>query len=1634
MKNRLLSVCLVFCIVFTLFPAAALADEAEPEPSDPALCTQDEFCQAEQHIKGCPLSGNSEIDGPGDGEADQEGSAPDAEPEEGEQPPVEDEPGDEDADPEPPAEDAQPIPAVEEDAQPSPYDTTLVVSSEPGAFSDIQSALDSLDNSQGGCGSVLLLINENLKPGQGAELSVPADKGITSLTVATEQADGVTIGSTNAQFYLYANGVPLIIDTGVTLPRFSSNIFGGGRQYVAGDTSITIQEGAAVSGVIYGGGRDAGVGGDVSVQVYGTAGTIYGGGYAYAYTDDGDKRVTANVDGGVSILIQGDNSEVTGDLYGGGYVYSSSGKQAEQTLTANVAGGVEILLDSPNLNLSGTIYGGGRADIAYQVYGEDATLLYEGRHLTADVEGGVSIQFTGAAKSSRDPTHATMTVYGGGYANIQTSASIPAARDISVSAQVTGGVIIDASQNDYAKDSGADDWDGSMFQSLYGGGHTSGRQANASVTGDVSITTARKAVDSERGVFGGGYAQGDGVARVNGNIVVTVCRADGQKSGHENAKGVFGGGCATADGDATVDGDVKVIIGDDISFESSGKGIVGGGYNASTTKGRADVTGTVTVEIGSNLFINRNMLIGGGYMSRQNTGGTAAAGAVVLSLTDTSTGNVYGGGYNMGGGTVSAGSVRITLDNCTAGYLYGGGYGSGSGTISVGSVEITLDDSESNWVYPVGKQVTVTGDATLDLLGASTLSGCRIKSGDSGTLDGVFHILVGDGVKETNAASNSNLYSDKDTYVTISENAVLSGINTQYALLWNVKRVDIARTGKLVLTKEQDIAGDLSGTGAIALPAGLESSVFPLIVRGDFTGSIILEPAPDTRRSGAAWTKQDTSGVFVYEGDGYILVPYTSDPWHRWDMVEAKTVTASVTNPEGGSATPGRQKVLVGGSAVITIACNPGYELSGVTVGGQSYADRVVDGTLTLNDVQEDTAVAVTFAPVSVPVTHSVTAAVSGGGGSVSPSAVTVEDGGSAELIITCEPGYQLSRVTVNSLDRTQAVADGKLLLEDIREDISVSVAFAPVSVPVVHTVTATVSGSGGSVLPSAVTVEDGGSAELTITRDPGFKLSRITVNGADRTLTVAGDKLLLENIREDTAVAAAFEVMTPDDVKDALPPIEADKPVEDETDRNTILDTKIDYEALKDNQQLSPEEAEEASKKLHEALAALPNIEVKVEVETENTAPVQLHNGPALLENMTQQEAQALKNSEIEEYKIVVTIAALTSADEKIEASINGVLDGAVKSVLHDVTVKKLIDGREPGGDGAIHELASPIQFTFQIPDELLNIPSGTTRSFAMLHTHQDGTEYKTSVLDDLDDDPATYTVNSDRFSVYTLVYTDTVTGGGGHSGGVTTYPVSIPAAAANGSISATPKNAVPGSTVTITVKPDEGYVLDALTAADSRGNPLKLTDLGNGRYTFIMPSSRAAVSVSFVRAEAPQEKWPFTDVTPDDWFYDAAVYLYGRELMAGTSDTTFSPSLPTTRGMIVTLLHRLAGEPAADGASFPDVAEGQYYSRAVAWAAANSVVLGYTNGSFGPDDPITREQLAAILYRFVGSPAVTGGLSAFPDASGVSAYAREAMIWAVQAGLITGLGDGTLDPQGSATRAQAAVILMRYCLLYQQ
>ncbi len=246
------------------------------------------------------------------------------------------------------------------------------------------------------------------------------------------------------------------------------------------------------------------------------------------------------------------------------------------------------------------------------------------------------------------------------------------------------------------------------------------------------------------------------------------------------------------------------------------------------------------------------------------------------------------------------------------------------------------------------------------------------------------------------------------------------------------------------------------------------------------------------------------------------------------------------------------------------------------------------------------------------------------------------------------------------------------------------------------------------------------------------------------------------------------------------------------------------------------------------------------------------------------------------------------------------------------------------------------------------------------------------------------------------------------------------------HGTVTVSPESAKEGDTVTITPEPEDGFEVGRVTVIDRDGGFVTVNENGDGTYSFTMPDGQVAIDVVFTAAGAGL---PFPDVSGSDWFYDAVEYVYSTGLMDGVDGGLFGPNMATTRAQVVTILWRLQGEPVVDyRLDYTDVDDGGWYVQALRWAASEGIATGYGDGRFGPNAPITREQLAAMLHRYDGGEAA-GDVENFADADTVSNWARESLEWAVGRGIINGVDGNRIDPQGEALRCQLAAMLKRYC-----
>lgn len=351
-------------------------------------------------------------------------------------------------------------------------------------------------------------------------------------------------------------------------------------------------------------------------------------------------------------------------------------------------------------------------------------------------------------------------------------------------------------------------------------------------------------------------------------------------------------------------------------------------------------------------------------------------------------------------------------------------------------------------------------------------------------------------------------------------------------------------------------------------------------------------------------------------------------------------------------------------------------------------------------------------------------------------------------------------------------------------------------------------------------------------------------------------------------------------------------------------------------------------------------------------------------------------------------------------------------------VTLKAVTDVNENGAAVEYGISIDGLTWTWQDSPKFVSLDAGTKYTFALRYKaiDKEGISYSASSsgpVAEISTERATTSSSSDP--TYSITISETT----------------------GGTVTSNRRYAERGNTVTLTVSPEDGYTLSSLIVTDSKGNELTLNKKGNGKYAFTMPGRKVTVEAAFAKENPNTGAWenPFADVVEGAWYYDSIRYAYENGLIAGYPNGLFGINDTITRGQIATILWRMEESPVVNYAmTFEDVGAGMYYAEAIRWAASEGIVGGYTATQFGPDDAITREQLAAILWRYAQykeydvSVGEDTNILSYADALTVSEWAVPAMQWANGAGLIQG-SDNNLMPRGNATRAQAAAILHRFC-----
>ena len=662
-------------------------------------------------------------------------------------------------------------------------------------------------------------------------------------------------------------------------------------------------------------------------------------------------------------------------------------------------------------------------------------------------------------------------------------------------------------------------------------------------------------------------------------------------------------------------------------------------------------------------------------------------------------------------------------------------------------------------------------------------------------------------------------------------------------------------------------------------------------------------------------------------------------------------------------------------------------------------------------------------------------------GGTITSTGLTADENGvftvnagseNVEFIISADEGYIIDTVTVDNALRTDVGENANeytVAFETMESDHTISAAFKEA-----YTVTTNTEGEGTISISESeengtgvtenedgtYTVAEDTSISVTVTPAEGYEISSVAIDGEEVEITDTAVYKGTFTVEKDTEISATFTENEPD-TPDTEPSEDPSVELSDDNGQVAVGD-ELDISKYVENKNIFEKITYESEGT--EYATVNENGVVTGVKETDGVDIIVTGKGIASNADYTTSTAFNLE---------VVAKDEPTEPEEPTELSLELVENSGSVRVGREFSL---------ASDEYIKDFDKfTAGFTYSSDDTSIATVDGN----GLVKGVNRGSTTINIIANESDDytlttSHAAFTLNVTRSSNGEDSSSSSSGGGGGGSSSSSGYSVST-SSSDNGSFTVDKDRASSGSTVTITANPDEGYEVGKVTVTDADGNEITVRDKGNNQYTFTMPSSRVTIDVEFVESETTEEvtepseetTMPFTDVNENDWSYDAVKYAYENGLMSGTALDTFSPDTNTTRGMIVSILYRLEGSPAiTERAAFTDVESGQYYADAVAWAAANGIVSGYDAFTFGPNDNITREQMASILYRYAQYKGIdtsaAGNLAAFSDNASISAYARTAISWAVGEGLVSGMGDGTLAPQGQATRAQVASILMRF------
>ena len=862
-----------------------------------------------------------------------------------------------------------------------------------------------------------------------------------------------------------------------------------------------------------------------------------------------------------------------------------------------------------------------------------------------------------------------------------------------------------------------------------------------------------------------------------------------------------------------------------------------------------------------------------------------------------------------------------------------------------------------------------------------------------------------------------------------------------------------------------------------------ENGNLPDGVQFEHNDVIYTVDSDTTPSNGVTYNRSDDENTSTINfGDSGFVVSEGFTITGRYNI----TVTESVAN---GGTVQVDEIATAGETVSFTVAPPTGYTVASVTRDGTEmeagsnggYSFEMPNARVTIQVTYE----AETANEYSITVQPTT-------GGTVSPDKTEAAEGETVTLTVTPETGYQFGTVTVTNSNGTEVTAtpaeNGTYTFTMPADNVTVTAAFTAISYPISVTTT-----EGGTVQAlvngTAVTEANAGDlVTLDITASDGYVVSTVTMNGTEvpaengaYTFTMPAGKAAVEvSFLADTAPAVA-PTGDPEAVVDIPGLSDADQADIEAAIEEIEVDGSIAQEATNIADNISAEAHDAYLNQGADRLSDILNQSVDADSVTVVVRPYM---------SVTATEYDSADKNFVVNITAMYSIVATTETDlDQINDDPNA---GAVNAVVlgnNEMTVSRAIQitiglpGSFVTADNGVYppvyvghrgyeytaevnSVNSQLRATFTNPhgfsefsfspsssavasvdgtsylnlQDAVNAIEGTAGTITLLSNNGTATVNRAVDITVIADGhtctfTGTYTTSTDANG--NTVYHFTASsgsnngGGGGGGGGSSSYTITV-SDTDNGSVRVSPTSASRGDTVTITVDPDAGYELDTLVVRDTSGALIDVERQSDTQYTFEMPARRVTIEATFVESSTESADLPFRDVSASAWYYDAVRYVYERGMMAGTGDNQFSPDATTTRAMIVTILYSLENRPAAGSADFTDVPSGQWYSSPIAWAAANGIVGGYGDGRFGPNDTITREQMAMILYRYAQIKGYdvsnTGDLSRYTDAGQANDWALTALGWANAQGLITGNTASTLNPTGSATRAEVATILMRF------